>query len=213
MDMASILHKFRSAVVGGFNRQDVMEYIEHAARESGDRIGTLTARLKKAEQEKAALVSELNSLRSQSGNLAEQEARIRASLEESTRSLTAVRGELQATRTQLAVAKNELAVLQAKVAEIEPEARRYEALKDRIATVELDAHQKAQATIDKAQEEVNALRADTAKWMADVQIGYDRLRQQVRVTAETAARTEDYFASLEDDYQQLLQRGMGKTEE
>lgn len=211
--MASILHKFRNAVVGGFNRQDVMEYIEHSARESGDRIGELTARLEKAEKEKAALAAELNGLRSRSGDLAEQEARIRASLEESTRNLTAVRGELQTTRTQLAVAKNELAVLQAKVAQIEPMASRYEALKDRIATVELDAHQKAQATIDRAQAEVDALRADTAKWMADVQTGYDRLRRQVRETADLAARTEEYFAAMEGDYQQLLRRGLGKNEE
>ena len=212
MDMASILHKFRSAV-GGFNRRDVLEYIEHTSKESGERISSLTARLEQAEREKAALEAELNTLRSHSGDLAEQEARIRASLEESTRSLTTVRGELQTTRTQLAVAKNELSVLQEKVAQIEPEARRYEALKNRIATVELDAHQKAQATLDKAQAEVDALKADTARWMADVQTGYDRLREQVRATADTAARTEEYFAAMEGDYQDLLRRGLGMTEE
>lgn len=207
------IYKFRSAVFGGFNRRDVLEYIESSARESIGRIEALTASLEAAEQEKTALSAALDSLRDESGGLAEQEARVRASLEESSRSLVTVRGELQTARAQLAVAKQELAGLQDKVAQIEPMARRYEALKDRVATVELDAHQKAQATLDKAEAEVDALHADTARWMAQVRRSYDALRAQVRDCADAAARTEASFAAMEEEYGALLRRGLEQREE
>lgn len=210
--MGPVLHKFRGTVFGGFNRQDVLEYIEHSSRESNKKVDDLTARLEAAEHEKAELAAALDSLRSESGDLAEQEARVRASLEESSRSLAVVRGELQTTRTQLAVAKKELADLQDKVAQIEPMAQRYEALKDRIATVELDAHQKAQATLDKAEEEIRTLHADTARWMGAVQEGYDRLRAQVKSCADTAARTEEAFTELDGEYRALLRRGLREDE-
>lgn len=206
--MEAVLHQFRSAVFGGFNRRDVLEYIESSSRESNQKLAELTARLEAAEREKAELAAALDSLRSESGDLAEQEAKVRASLEESSRSLVTVRGELQTTRTQLAVAKKELAGLQDKVAQIEPMARRYEALKDRVATVELDAHQKAQATLDKAEAEVSALHTDTARWMGQVRESYDALRAQVRDCAEAAARTEAAFADMEEEYRALVRRGM-----
>lgn len=208
--MEPILHKFRNATFGGFNRRDVLEYIELSARESNAKIHDLKARLEAAEREKAELNAALASLRNESGDLMEQEARVRASLEESSRSLATVRGELQTTRTQLAVAKKELTDLQEKVAQIEPMAQRYEALKDRIATVELEAHQKAQATLDKAQAEVDELRADTANWMGEVQKAYDTLRVQVGDCAAAATKAEKSFQAMEEEYQQLLHRGMNR---
>ena len=210
--MEPILHKFRNAAFGGFNRKDVLEYIELSARENNAKLRMLTEKLEAAEREKAELSAALDSLRSESGDLVEQEAKVRASLEESSRSLAVVRGELQTTRTQLAVAKKELADLQGKVTQIEPLAKRYEALKDRIATVELDAHQKAQTTLDKAQTEVDALRADTAKWMGEVQKTYDSLRAQVGDCAAAAVKAEEAFAAMEEEYQSLLRRGMNRDE-
>ena len=206
--MEPILHKFRSAAFGGFNRRDVLEYIELSARESNAKIDELKRKLETAQKENADLSASLESLRTESGDLVEQEAKVRASLEESSRSLAVVRGELQTTRTQLAVAKKELADLQNKVTQIEPLAKRYEALKDRVATVELDAHQKAQATVDQAHAEVEELRADTAKWMGEVQKTYDCLRAQVGDCAAAAVKAEEAFAAMEEEYQALLRRGM-----
>lgn len=210
--MEPILHKFRTAVFGGFHRNDVLNYIELSARESNAKIRELTERLEAVEQEKAEMAAALDSLRNESGDLAEQEAKVRTSLEESSRSLAVVRGELQTTRTQLTVAKRELAGLQSKVAQIEPLAKRYEALKDRIATVELDAHQKAQTTLDKAQTEVDALHDDTARWMGEVQKTYDCLRAQVGDCAVAAVKAEEAFAAMEEEYQNLLRRGLNREE-
>ena len=53
--MEPILHKFRNAAFGGFNRRDVLEYIELSARENNAKLRDLTERLEAVEREKAEL--------------------------------------------------------------------------------------------------------------------------------------------------------------
>ena len=53
--MEPILHKFRNVAFGGFNRRDVLEYIELSARESNAKIEELRAHLEAARKEKAEL--------------------------------------------------------------------------------------------------------------------------------------------------------------
>ena len=133
--------------------------------------------LEGADQERDSLRRELDSLRSRQGSLAAEEARVRSSLEESTRDLAKLRGELSQTETKLNVARAELARLQEKVGQLAPMAERYEQLKDRVATVELDAHRKAQATVDEARGQAEAIREETRQWLGQTLEGYDGLRQ------------------------------------
>lgn len=198
--------RFRGAVIGGFDRRDVTQYIEQTAKKHRDEVEALTKRLEEAEQEKAELAAALAGLRTESGDLADQEARIRTSLEESTQSLTKLRGELKTTQTQLAVAKKELGGLQAKVAQLEPLAQRYEALKDRVATVELDAHHKAQATVDEAQARADGLREDARRWVAELSAGYTALRDELRACAQHTAEASRALEEKEAAYQDLLRR-------
>jgi DNA repair exonuclease SbcCD ATPase subunit len=109
--------------------------------------------------------------------VAAEEAKARASLEESTRTLSRVRGELSQAESKLAVAKSQLARLQEQVDQLEPQAKSYEELKERVATVELDAHKKAQATVDEAKAQSDALRQETAQWLGGVLEQYGQLRQ------------------------------------
>lgn len=208
-----IIHKFRSTLIGGFNRRDVLDYIEQTAKESNQKISGLTQQLEETRREKEDLASALTGLRSQSGDLAEQEARVRASLEESTRTLTRVRGELQVTQGQLTIAKKELADLQAKVAQLEPMAQRYEALKDRVATVELDAHRKAQVTLDEAETQIEQLKEDAAHWVDQISGSYESIRDQVKACAQTAEAAYHAFEAAEADYQALLHRVEGVRRE
>lgn len=173
--MEPVTQKFRGAL-GGFNRRDVTRYIEQSAAAHSRRVADLEDRLTQAERERDDALRELEGMRSEQGDLAAEEARVRASLEESTRTLAKLRGELTQTETKLNVAKAELERLQAKVAQLSPMAERYEQLKDRVATVELDAHRKAQATLDEAQGQADALRAETRQWLGQVLRDYDGLR-------------------------------------
>lgn len=213
VDMESVLHELRSAVLGGFNRQDVLEYIDRLTREQNQKIGALVTELETVQDERDYLSATLDSLRAESDDLLKQEAKARSCLEERDHNLIKMQEELQATRTQLAVARKELAELQNKMSQIEPIAKRYEALKDRVATVELDAHQKAQSTLDKAQAEVDALQSDTARWLGEIQETYDRLRAQVRECAQVSAQAEAAFSAMEEEYLSLLNRGLPHRQE
>lgn len=173
--MEPVTQRFRGALAG-FNRRDVTRYIEQSAAAHSRQVAGLEERLDQAERERDNALRELDGLRSERGDLAAEEARVRASLEESTRTLAKLRGELTQTETKLGVAKAELERLQAKVAQLAPMAERYEQLKDRVATVELDAHRKAQATLDEAQGQADALRAEARQWLGQTLEEYDGLR-------------------------------------
>ena len=173
--MEPVTQRFRGALAG-FNRRDVTRYIEQSAAAHSRPVAGLEERLDQAERERDDALRELDGLRSERGDLAAEEARVRSSLEESTRTLAKLRGELTQTETKLGVARAELERLQAKVAQLAPMAERYEQLKDRVATVELDAHRKAQATLDEAQGQADALRAEARQWLGQTLEEYDGLR-------------------------------------
>ena len=173
--MEPVTQRFRGALAG-FNRRDVTRYIEQSAAAHSRQVAGLEERLDQAERERDNALRELDGLRSERGDLAAEEARVRSSLEESTRTLAKLRGELTQTETKLGAARAELERLQAKVAQLAPMAERYEQLKDRVATVELDAHRKAQATLDEAQGQADALRAEARQWLGRTLEEYDGLR-------------------------------------
>ena len=172
------LHRFRTSL-GGFNRRDVLKYIETSDAAHRAQLARLEQRLEEAERARAQLEDALSGARDEKGSAAAEEARVRASLEESTAALTRVRGELAEAEEQLAAERAELEGLRGKVAELAPMAEKYEQLKDRVATVELDAHKKAQATVDAAQVEAEQIRGETRQWLTGILGQYDRLRQAV----------------------------------
>ena len=173
-----VLQKFRSSI-GGFNRRDVMNYIETTDRAHHQQMADLRRELERTEHARRELEASLEDIRSEHGATTAEEAKVRASLEESTRTLTRVRGELSQAESKLAVAKSELSRLQEQVAQLEPMAKNYEELKERVAVVELDAHRKAQATVDEANAQAAALREETRRWLEGVLGEYEKMRRAV----------------------------------
>ena len=133
---------FRNAAFGGFNRQDVMDYIANAARESGEKIASLE-RERDALQGKAARKEQL-----------EEELRLAtetsASLEAS---LAAVSAERDALKTQTQQLKNQAEALK----DLEAQAQEYSSLKQHIAEIELDAHKRADQILQEAQAQADAI--------------------------------------------------------
>lgn len=210
--MAAESGRFRGAL-GGFNRRDVVQYIEKAAREHREETETLRARLDEEQRENNALKEELAGLRSQSGDLADQEAKVRASLEESTQTLTRLRGELQVTQGQLTIAKKQLGDLQAKVAKLEPMARQYEVLKDRVATVELDAHRKAQEIVTQAETQAETVRRDAAAGLSELLEQYEALWRETESCARRAEEISRAFSSHSGDLEALRRLVAGEEQD
>ena len=203
--MADKIGQFRAALVG-FNRRDVAQYIEKMAKEHREQIEALQAELEQTRSEREALAAELGDLRSHSGDLADQEAKVRASLEESTQSLAHLRGELQVTQGHLAMAKKQLGDLQGKVAQLEPMANQYEVLKDRVATVELDAHRQAQETVAQAEAQARQIRRDAVAGMAELCREYEALRGKLSDFVLRAEETQRAFDAQEETYLVLRRR-------
>jgi len=208
---------FRSAVFGGFNRKDVLSFFERFSRESNEKITDLTAELRRLEEvnialskEKAALTEEMNLLRGENGGRIEAEEKLQASLLQKNEELAKAAEALEDAGAKLADANKEVAELRKQVALLEPQAKRYEMLKDRVATVELEAHHKAENIIETAKKEESALRAETAALMSEVGQHYDVLRNQVRENAVAAAKAESMFAALEGNYEELMRKGLGE---
>lgn len=209
MESTAVIQKFRSAL-GGFNRQDVQQYIEQMAAAHRQDMAALQERLDQAEDRAAQLEAALSGAENAKTGAAAEEAKARACLEESTRTLARLRGELSQTESKLAVAKQELSRLQAQVGKLEPMADSYVQLKDRVATVELDAHRKAQDTVSQAQEEAERIRSETRDWLKSVLAQYDTLRQGMDGLLEQVqllSRGSESLGALDDAARALRERG------
>ena len=195
--MEPVIEKFRTAL-GGFHRGDVLHYIEKLVATHRQEMSRLVEELERTQSKNTQLEEELEGVRTAHGNVAAEEARVRASLEDTTQALARLRGELSQTETKLAAARLELQRLHGQVDEMEPMAQKYDQLKDHVATVELDAHRKAQepveqaqtqaqqaleeaqaqarAVVEQAQTQAREIREETRRWVEQVMGNYGDLR-------------------------------------
>ena len=188
--MDTVIRRFRTALFG-FNRKDVQQYIEQTAGACRQEMTRLQEQLDQAEERVGGLEDALSGAQSEKSTTAAEEARVRASLEESTRALSKLRGELSQTESKLVVARQELERLKEQVGAMKPMAEGYAQLKERVATVELDAHRKAQATVDEAQAESERIRADARAWLDGVLDQYGQFRQKMDALLDQARALED----------------------
>jgi len=178
--MSATEHQFRGVAFGGFNRQDVLTYVEAAISEHGRQMELLQQELKRgaeARAEQAAALSEAQTREAQS--VKEKE---RLSIE-----LSAAQSQLAEKSAALANAERELALLREQVKTMGPDAEAYVHIKDRAATIELEAHLRAQAILDEGEAQAKASRVRAEEWLRKVQAGYDRLRTDVDATVSHAS--------------------------
>lgn len=192
-------HIFRSAA-WGFNRQDVMEYIERTQKESETNANALTNQLDEA-------LAKLEDLRRQLNESSAREEKLSEELEESHRLYETEKTErekfaktvnqqeesiqaLTAERDRLAARMDELAILEESV-------RRE---KEKITQLELDAHGRAEKLLEQAQAEVGNIltqaqqEADRTRAAADSEAAgtLDRARSESEsILAEAREKLED----------------------
>ena len=162
-------HPFRSAALGGFNRQDVLDYLEKTSAENAQR-----------QQELQQNLEALSILHRERDSLSQQ-------LEQAQQALAASQDREEAQERELAALRQERDSLKERVAALEPEAAAYEAVKERTAGVELEAHCRAQNILDQANGQAKDLRRSMEQWMGRVEREYDALRSEVESTVSHAA--------------------------
>lgn len=150
--------QFRTAAIGGFQKQDVMAYLEKSARDHAQRVAQLQKQLEEA---RSALASDGETQQTQSQRI--------SALEADNRRLAGAMAEVEQLRAKVAA-------LEADVARLAPAAAAYEAVREKAANIELDAHTRAQAIERKSREKVQQDQQRVKQWMAHIRAGYEELR-------------------------------------
>lgn len=191
-------HPFRSATFGGFNRQDVLTYLESTSKENTQKLESLQQQLEEQRASYEAALRDLEALRQQASQLEADLKQAQADRDEARRQLDQANAELSAVRTlqsqtarDLESAQADAARWQQSAAQLEPDAQLYRAVKERTAGVELEAHRRAQAIQEEAQAQAQQLHRNMEQWLAKVSKEYDALRSQVEATVSHAAAQLD----------------------
>ena len=151
---------FKASLFGGFNREDVIDYITKASAESSARIAALEGDVDKLCAQERELRTQMASLREENERLrpelqaaqAEHDAQ-HTELEQANAALTALRAEAEALRAENAALRTEADSLR-------PLAAQYATVKEHIAGIELDAHQRAEEYERGVRERLTALLGD-----------------------------------------------------
>ena len=183
--MSAMELQFRTSAFGGFQKQDVLTYLENTGREHAERVEALQKELSGALAAKATLEEEHRASLRRVEELEQQNARLAETLEAYTKDLEEVRADREARDRRIAELEGELAALRAQLAKAAPSAEAYERIKNRTAGVELEAHRRAQEIEDEAREKARQARAELEQWIYKVQAGDDRLRTDVDATIPT----------------------------
>ena len=191
--------QFRTATFGGFQKQDVLNYIEFANQEHREKLDGLTRELEEAKQARTALEEENAQAKEQVQAGEEAVRQLESQLEEARNEAEDLKGRLGDAETELERLRAALAEAEGKLAQAEPAAKAYEKVKDRTAGIELEAHCRAQAVQAEAEERVEKTRQDLVQWLDKVRKSYDELRTDMDATiSHTSGELERVRTTLEE---------------
>jgi len=169
-------NQFRSAAFGGFNRQDVMDYLERSVKEHNQALEQVN--------------TQLTQTRSEADQLREQLAQVREEVRQAKEELERATADRQSAQEQAQMV-NELRIqndqLRRQADGAQADAEAYAAIKERTAGIELEAHRRAQSIVDQAQVQADQMRRELAQWLERVERDYYDLRAQVGTTVTQAS--------------------------
>ena len=185
--MSAPEYSFRSAAFGGFNRRDVLNYIESSARAYREKVADLQGERDQAVQSAQTAEAAAQEAQDRIGALEAELAAAKKALCQKSGALEAAETALGRERADLAGLREELGGLRGQVSRMETGARAYEELKDRTATIELEAHQRARAIEKEAEEKARRAREAAEQLLCRIRSGYERLRTEVDATSTHAS--------------------------
>lgn len=170
---------FKTCLFGGFDREDVVAFIEKTAAENQAQLEALQAEVDGLREQRDEAAAENEALR----GLTEEDARLR---EENAR-----------LREQLAQAQAETARLQGENDALRGPAAEYQSLKEHIADIEITAHRRTEEFRAKAMERLAQCIAQQRAWCSQRRSTYlsmnASLLEQLH-QAEQAVENADYAA-------------------
>lgn len=175
-------NQFKSVAFGGFDKQDVISYIEKTSRE--------------ASEAQERLQKENDGLRQELQNLQAQEGEVRSRLEALERESARLRRELEeetARRKELESLRQEAERLEAQVESLRGDAAAYARFRDQIGAIECEARQRAAGLED-----------ETAARLRQVMARFrDQYRTVMSTFESTAAHVNSELRKIEVNLTQL----------
>ena len=167
--------KLRTATFGGFNRQDVVDYIESTAREHTAQLNALRAELKDVTEKLTVLEGE----KARADALTERCATLTARVDE------------------LAPLEQEVETLRGQVETYRPQAESFAALKDTVANIELDARTRASQLVQEAETEAQTKRRKAEQLLDELMQEYSTVGQKANTAiTDVICKLTDLRASL-----------------
>lgn len=220
---------FKSSVFGGFNRDDVIRYIEKTALESKQQLESLEQESDGLCRENAELRDKLASAERERDQLAEsydtasgaQEA-LKKGLTAAQETITELRAQLEDTTQKAAFAQKEHERLRAaqkaeheremqkvlsELAELRAQAEEYGRVKAHIADIELSARERADAldaaTRAKLQAYIASCTSQCAQVLATLGSTCESVSSALRHADEAVSRLPGAFTTLEGQLDEL----------
>lgn len=180
---------FKTCLFGGFDREDVISFIEKTSRESRERIEALQRENDSLQQMNQSMSGELQQMRQEYAancQQAQQAQELSAKAEDLARRLAEVEAEAAALRAQ---------------------AEEYQSLKEHIAEIEISAHRRTEefraAAVAQLRELIDTQRA----WCIQAREQYaeisDQFAQKLHAAQQTVSAVD--FSSFDNMQQQLQQ--------
>lgn len=186
-------HQFRNTMFGGFNRQDVLDYLTSSAEKTNQELQrrqenceALEKDLAAGREEAAVLRAELSEARQERDEFKRRTEQLELDLIKSKAAEERKTEEASALREKLILAQEELERLRELVSRLTPDAEAYTAIKDRTAGVELEAHRRAQSVEARAKIMAGDLQRQMEQWAAKVEQQYAGLKNEIGSSVERA---------------------------
>ncbi|MGI6181381.1 MAG: hypothetical protein ACOYIE_04820 [Agathobaculum sp.] len=203
---------FRSAVFGGFHREDVLKYIE----ETDKKYYTETEELRRQLAEAQAALSELREqhetqteknaeLLERLGEMTLDADKVRAQLDEIEKGFTLQAGEIEAQNQRAEALATENDRLTAENAKLSAKCGEYDASREKIAEMELSAYRRAKQIEEDAKAELQKLRRQSMEMINEVKRQLDTAKENYRTvltrsqqeSAEMARKANEVLGEID----------------
>ena len=151
---------FKTCLFGGFDREDVVAFIEKTSRESSERIEALVQENEELQRKSQSMESELLLMR-EDYLVRSQQAERASALAEQVTALTA-----------------KLASLEEETAALRRQAAEYQSLRDRIADIEISAHRRTEEFRAAAVAQLREMIDEQNAWCEVAKARYSELSYQ-----------------------------------
>ena len=200
---------FKSVAFGGFDKQDVIRYIEQTARDTA----AVQERLQKENEELRAESEELKNQIKELETQLETEKSLRKQLETRVEEESAARQSLETTR-------GEAERLAAELEQLRPEAEAYAQFRDRVGDIECEAHKRAaeleSSTMAQLKQTVDLFRAQYVELMSVFETTASHVTGELRkveVNLAQLPRAMDRAGTEMNELAALLERHGGKEQD